>query len=308
MKRLEQLPEITEKALGGLTAGQHLKLRLEKAAANPQPQHRPVAAWAPVLACALVLAIALGVGIPALKPQPETGLISTQPAGQSGSGNEIALLDLNRNTVNIRQRISAAGEDSLWASGENGNFPLIGVNGKYYRMLTVPQDADGALLGKSVGTVAEFTTEPALSGTDVILSNVAAGNTKVYGVSGMSGTLIAAEVDGQTRIFQRVSFNGSALRGKETLADTLQIAGHITAMELSGVGTVADPAACEALFATLLDCASYQSSGSVSGKQTLLITLDNGLALQLAVKNDKFSACGTWSCPEFFEAFEDAAN
>ncbi len=308
MKRLEQLPEITEKALGGLTAGQHLKLRIEKAAANPQPQRRPVAAWAPVLACALVLAIALGVGIPALQPQPETGLISTQPAGQSGSGNEIALLDLNRNTVNIRQRISAAGEDSLWASGENGNFPLIGINGKYYRMLTVPQDADGALLGKSVGTVAEFTTEPALSGTDVILSNVAAGNTKVYGVSGMSGTLIAAEVDGQTRIFQRVSFNGSALRGKETLADTLQIAGHITAMELSGVGTVADPAACEALFATLLDCASYQSSGSVSGKQTLLITLDNGLALQLAVKNDKFSACGTWSCPEFFEAFEDAAN
>lgn len=308
MKRLEQLPEITEKALGGLTAGQHLKLRIEKAAANPQPQRRPVAAWAPVLACALVLAIALGVGIPALQPQPETGLISTQPAGQSGSGNEIALLDLNRNTVNIRQRISAAGEDSLWASGENGNFPLIGVNGKYYRMLTVPQDADGALLGKSVGTVAEFTTEPALSGTDVILSNVAAGNTKVYGVSGMSGTLIAAEVDGQTRIFQRVSFNGSALRGKETLADTLQIAGHITAMELSGVGTVADPAACEALFATLLDCASYQSSGSVSGKQTLLITLDNGLALQLAVKNDKFSACGTWSCPEFFETFEDAAN
>ena len=65
---------------------------------------------------------------------------------------------------------------------------------------------------------------------------------------------------------------------------------------------------CEALFATLLDCASYESSGSVSGKQTLLISLDNGLALQLAVKNDKFSACGTWSCPEFFEAFEDAAN
>ena len=307
MKRLEQLPEITEKALGGLTAGQHLKLRIEKAATNPQPQRRPMATWAPVLACALVLTIALGVGIPALRPQPESGLITSQAAGQSGTGNEIALLDLNRNNVNIRQRISAAGEDSLWASGENGNFPLIGVNGKYYRMLTVPQDADGALLGKSVGTVAEFTTEPALSGTDVILSNVAAHGAKVYGVDGMSGTLVAAEVDDQTRIFQRVSFNGSALRGKEKLADTLQIAGHIVAMELSGVGSVSG-SACEDLFATLLDCASYESSGSVSGKQTLLITLDNGLALQLAVKNDKPSACGTWSCPEFFEAFEDAAN
>ena len=308
MKRLEQLPEITEKALGGLTAGQHLKLRIEKAAANPQPQRRPLASWAPVLACALVLTIALGVGIPALRPQPdEAGLISSQPAGQSGSGTEVALLDLNRSNVSIRQRISAAGEDSLWASGDNGNFPLIGVNGKYYRMLTVPQDADGSLLGKSVGTVAEFTTEPALSGTDVILSNVASHGVKVYGVDGMSGTLVAAEVDGQTRIFQRVSFNGSALRGKEKLSDTLQISGHITAMELSGVGSVSG-SECEALFGTLLDCASYESSGSVSGKQTLLITLDNGLALQLAVKNDKFSACGTWSCPEFFEAFENAAN
>lgn len=307
MKRLEQLPEITEKALGGLTAGQHLKLRIEKAALNPQPQRRPMAAWAPVLACALVLTIALGVGIPALQPQPEANLITSQAAGQSGAGSEIALLDLNRNNVNIRQRLSEAGEESLWSRGENGNFPLIGVNGKYYRMLTVPQDADGDLLGKNVGTVAEFTTEPALSGTDVILSNVASHGVKVYGVDGMSGTLLAAEVDGQTRIFQRVSFNGSALRGKEKLADTLQIAGHIVSMELSGVGSVSG-SECEDLFATLLDCASYESSGSVSGKQTLLITLDNGLALQLAVKNDKFSACGTWSCPEFFEAFEDAAN
>ena len=58
---LLQNSEITEKALGGLTAGQHLKLRIEKAAMNPKPQRRPVSAWVPALACALVLAIALGV-------------------------------------------------------------------------------------------------------------------------------------------------------------------------------------------------------------------------------------------------------
>ncbi|MBE5804416.1 MAG: hypothetical protein E7316_07885 [Clostridiales bacterium] len=308
MKRLEQLPEITEKALGGLTAGQHLKLRIEKAAMKPQPQRRRVSAWVPALSCALVLTIALGIGIPALNAPPPENLITTQAAGQSGVNNEIALLDLNRNNVNIRQRIADAGENSLWASGDSGNFPLIGVNGKYYRMLTVPQSVSGSLLGKSLGSVAEFTTEPALSGTDVILSNAASYGSTVYAINGMGGTLVAAEVNGTTRVFQRVSFNGSAIRGSEDLSDTLQIAGHIVSMELTGTGSVTDSAACEALFATLADCASYESSGSLSGKQTLLITLDNGLAVQLNVKNDKLSACGTWSCPEFFEEFEAAVN
>ena len=59
MKRLEQLPEITEKALGGLTAGQHLKLRIEKAAVSPAPQRRRTSAWVPALSFALVLALAL---------------------------------------------------------------------------------------------------------------------------------------------------------------------------------------------------------------------------------------------------------
>jgi len=28
----------------------------------------------------------------------------------------------------------------------------------------------------------------------------------------------------------------------------------------------------------------------------------------MAVKSDSLAACGVWSCPEFFEAFEDACN
>ena len=124
----------------------------------------------------------------------------------------------------------------------------------------------------------------------------------------MGGTLVAAEVDGSYRVFQRVSFNGSALRGSEDLADTLQLGGHIISMELSDVGTVTDKDVCESLFATLIDCASYESSGNVSGKQSLHIELDNGLTVQLTIKNDKLSACGTWSCPEFFEEFEAALN
>lgn len=306
MKRLEQLPEIADKALGGLTAGQHLKLRIEKAAVNPAPQPRRPSAWVPALSCALVLAIALGVGIPALQPQADNSLISTQAAGQSGIGNERGLLDLENNDVNIRASNEAPRYHSIWASGDNGNFPLIGIEGKYYRMLTSPKSVSRSALGSSLGTVAEFTTEPSLSGTDVLLSNKVSQGSEVYAVSGMGGTLVAAEVDGSYRVFQRVSFNGSALRGSEDLADTLQLGGHIISMALSDVGTVTDKDVCESLFATLIDCASYESSGTVSGKQSLHIELDNGLTVQLTIKNDKLSACGTWSCPEFFEEFEAA--
>ena len=306
MKRLEQLPEIADKALGGLTAGQHLKLRIEKAAVNPAPQPLRTPAWVPALSCALVLAIALGVGIPALQPQVDNSLISTQAAGQNGIGNERGLLDLENNDVNIRQSGEAPRYHSIWASGDNGNFPLIGIEGKYYRMLTSPKSVSRSALGSSLGTVAEFTTEPSLSGTDVLLSNKVSQGSEVYAISGMGGTLVAAEVDGSYRVFQRVSFNGSALRGSEDLADTLQLGGHIISMALSDVGTVTDKDVCESLFATLIDCASYESSGNVSGKQSLHIELDNGLTVQLTIKNDKLSACGTWSCPEFFEEFEDA--
>lgn len=306
MKRLEQLPDMADEALGGLTAGQHLKLRIQKAAANPQPQQRRTPVWVPALSFALVLAIALGVGLPALNPQPQNSLISTQAAGQSTAGTDLSLLDLDNSNVNIRQSGEAPAYRSIWASGDNGNFPLIGIQGRYYRMMTSPKSISKGLLGTSLGVVDEFTTEPSLSGTDVLLSNKVSQGSTVYAIAGMDETLVAAEVDGSFRVFQRVGFNGSAIRDSEGLADTLQIAGHIISMELSDVGVVTDAALCESLFATLVDCASYESSGSVSGKQSLLISLDNGLTVQLSVRNDKLSACGTWSCPEFFEEFEAA--
>ena len=77
-------------------------------------------------------------------------------------------------------------------------------------------------------------------------------------------------------------------------------------MTLEGVGTVED-ADAQALMQTLLDNASYQSTG-MSGSGSLHIGLTNGLTLQLLVGDDTVSACGTWSCPEFFEAFAAAVQ
>ena len=309
MKRLDRLPESANQTLGGLTAGQHLKLQIEKAALQPAPAHRHARArvWVPAVCCALALVLCAGVFLPGLRAQPPSGLITTQAAGQGDVGNERSLLDLGNNTVRITSGTTPSFR-SLWSQGDGGNFPLIGVRGQYYRMLTVPESLDESRLGSSLGTVEEYTTEPALSGSDVILSNAAAQGSEVYAVDGMGGTLVAAQVNGVYRVFQRVGYNGSALTGREGLSDTLQLAGHIAAMELSDVGAITDSATCETLFATLTENAVYESSGTVSAKQSLLIQLDSGLTVQLAVKNDKLSACGTWSCPEFLEAFEAAVQ
>ena len=71
MKRLDQLPEITNQAMGGLTAGQHLKLRIEKAVANPDPapRHARARVWVPAMCCALALVICAGVFLPGLLTQ-----------------------------------------------------------------------------------------------------------------------------------------------------------------------------------------------------------------------------------------------
>lgn len=309
MKRLEQLPEAAQRGLAGLTAGQNLKYRILHEAAQGAKPRRRVPAWAPALCCALVLALAVAFALPALNapPQDPAQLISSQPAGSVTQAPQMtAQGGLTGGSITSNQGVPAY--RSLWESGSGGNFPLLGVKGSYYRLLSSPDSVDGSLLGNSLGAVEEYTTEPALSGTDVVLSNLCASGTEVYEISGMGGTLVAAQVNGVMRAFQRVGFNGAALNGRESLGDTLQISGHATMLELSGVGTVSDAATVDALVSTLLQNAMYESSGSVSGDQSLLIDLDNGLTIQMAVKNDKLSACGTWSCPEFFDAFAAAAE
>ena len=124
------------------------------------------------------------------------------------------------------------------------------VQGRYYRLLTNPTSA-GDSVGGQVGEVTVYTSEPALDNADVV-SNVVAQGEKVYDIAGMRGAAVAAPVDGVMRVFQRVSFSGSALVGSEGLSATLGSASSVKAMQLSGVGTVTDSAAIQSLMGTLL--------------------------------------------------------
>ena len=102
------------------------------------------------MCCALALVICAGVFLPRLLTQQEPGLITTQAAGQGDVGNERSLLDLGNNTVQITAGTNP-GFRSLWSQGDGGNFPLIGLRGQYYRMLTVPESLDASHLGDSLG-------------------------------------------------------------------------------------------------------------------------------------------------------------
>ena len=121
----------------------------------------------------------------------------------------------------------------------------------------------------------------------------------------MGGALVAAQVDGNTRVFQRVSYAGTAIIGSEMLADTLCDPDDVAWMELSGKGRISDTATAQQLMQTLVDYADYQGT-AMSGSGSLCIGLKNGLTLQLLVSDESVSACGTWSCPDFFEAYDEA--
>ena len=81
--------------------------------------------------------------------------------------------------------------------------------------------------------------------------------------------------------------------------------GQVKRLELSGVGELTGDAA-NAAIDVLLDHAVLKSADATARRQTLTVTLDSGLRLQLGVSGDTLCGCGGWSCPEFFEAFEAA--
>ena len=175
-------------------------------------------------------------------------------------------------------------------------------------MLATPKDVGGSLLGGEIGSVKTHEAQPSLASGDAMragLSNVAKEGAAIYALRGMDEScVVAAEVDGSMRLFQRVSYAGKGPSGA-SLEDTFSVRGKVKSLELSGVGTLEGDKANEVI-AVLLDNAALKSADATARKQTLTVTLENGLKLQLGVSGDTVCGCGGWSCPEFFEAFEAA--
>lgn len=304
---LDRLGPIADEMLAGLHADNQMKLRIREAAlATHAVKRRAMRSWAPAVCCAALAIACVGAfGIHRMQT-PMAARINTIAAGDGGVSvtSQRQLADLGDGA---RVGAAAPKNTSLFASGE-GDIPLVTVDGAVYRMLTTA--LDGSLRGDSVGEVAQAMTEPSLASQEELragVSNVAAQGAAVYAVKGLSAsTAVAAEVDGQLRVFQRVSYAGKG-PGSETLEDTFDVRGQVQTLELSGVGTLEGQAANDVID-VLLDNATLKSADATARKQSLTVTLTSGLKLQLGVSGDTLCGCGGWSCPEFFEAFEAALS
>ena len=311
MNKLEQLAPIADEMLSGLHADETMKRRILSAAREEKKQPVRMPRLVPALCCAALAVACVGVFAPRLNQTAVNAAASPAPVSIDtiAAGDEQAVNMTRMADVSGTARVRAAGGsgDSLFAS-TSGDMPLVAVNGAVYRMLNTPANVSGDLLGGAVGTVNTTTDEPSLADDDAMaggLSNVADAGQTIYAVSGLDeSTAVACEVGGSMRLFQRVSYAGKG-PGGQGLEDTFSVRGQAAELTLSGVGTLTGDAANDAV-AVLLDHATLKSADMSAKKQTLTVTLTNGLKLQLGVSGDTVSACGGWSCPEFFEAFESS--
>lgn len=354
MNRLEDLPQIANKAMSGLHADETLKNEIIANAEalrrgerviprntawqeTEQQQARrrrlqPVKRMAAMAACgAFVLGLLVGMPLRLSKPvdrqvndapaprmaaavlnEESTGVLTIQTAGSAPVELEDTMdmaftmarsVPVNGITIIPSEHPAYRG---LWAAAEGANYPLVRVSGCYYRLLTAPTAIGSDLLGESLGTVAEYTAEPALSSA-AIVSNTAAEGAEVYAVKGMKGAMIACRVGDELRVFQRVSYGSQAIQSGEKLDSTLK-ASTVTAMELTGVGTVTDADKARELYSLLTKNAVMSRPAVSETDSVLLLQLENGLTLQLCVRDTAVMACGTWNCPEFFEAFTAAVQ
>lgn len=312
MNRLEQLPKIADHQLGGLEAGQTLLCKIRIEAAEKKQKPKAAAVLRPVLAVCAALILCVGA-VAALNPAEETPLtLADAPMLASYSAGEAAVeaapavqAEVPKGSITMSAGMRrAAGSLFVSPANPSASFPLVTLSGATYRMLAAPDALDAALMGDAIGRVNEFNLEPAL-GSSGVISNVIACGEDVYAVQDLHG-LVAANVDGAMRVFQRVSYAGAAILGTETLGDTLCDAQDVAWIELEGAGR-AEGENAQRLMETLLSYADYENT-AFSGSQSMQIGLENGLVLQLMTGEDCVSACGTWSCPDFFEAFHDAVK
>lgn len=313
MNRLDKLPEIANRQMSGLEATPTLLCKIKLEAAEGKAVRR-YAALRPVLAACAAVVLCVGA-VAALDRDVVSGttestvvnMMASRSAGTEAlpTAEPRTLADVPKGAISMSAGMKRSA-GSLFAQSESTSFPLITIGNATYRMLEKPDGISDGLLGIEMGKVTEFNIEPALGSGGVVSNAVACGD-PVYAVGDLSGALVAAPVNGSMRVFQRVSYAGAAVIGRETLADTLCAPSDVAWMQLDGLGRVDDPAQAQQLMEVLLSTADYQST-AFSGDTSMQIGLHNGITLQLMAGEDSVSACGTWSCPDFFEAFQKAVR
>lgn len=289
-KMLNGLPEAADGAFRDLQATPGLKNRILAAAEEKSTAAYRMKKMIPALACALVLALG-GVLVPfgirkTHQDHVETAQhLSAIAAGQLPEGTQLSGADMRDGSVTVKNSANAV--KGQWENADS----TVCLDGAYYRL--TKQTLSGKLKGAEAGCVGEDCS-----------SSVLREGEKVYAVKGMENACVTAEMNGEWRIFQRVSFAGRGLQGNEGLKQTL-LPSKVESFTLEGKGTVSGKAA-QQLCEKLLDTALFGGNNTSERGKVLLIRFDNGVTLQAIVSEDKLMACGTWICPDLEQLFSSS--
>ncbi len=303
-KTLQDLTLVAPEMLSGLHAGSEMRARILEAR-RPSVSHALVWRVAPVCAAA-VIAI---VGASALLRSPATQPSDDSPIGIHAAGDGQTIADPRADVPEGSLEVKDGGNVSAFRQlfeGKKGNFPLVGYDGRAYRMLS--GSVGNGTLGDELGAVTYVDDASQVDSNEWygLISNKADDGSAVYSISGLSSqTAVAAMVGGKMRLFQRFTYGDYGTSG-DSLESVLDVRGQVASLDLSGVGPIADSGTANALIDTLLDNAVFQSNDVSGAKQGLTINLSSGLTLQIFVSQDTFSACGSWNCPEFIEEYQAA--
>ena len=306
-QKLKALHQITDEMLSGMQAEPNGARRIllngqEKKKSRPVI---PVRVGAPVLAALALVILAVVFYSPGLLREPvSTPAVESIAAGDSAADKNLpARADLPHGSVTL----SGGGTVSfmnLFAGNSVSSFPMIQVNGVYYRMLNEPQNLSGQYLGQSLGKVSLHTSGMEASSSGISSNMILEGET-VYQLQSMGSAAAAARVNGETRVFQRVSFNGQGTPG--SISELFGNAA-VTRISLSGVGQVTDAGTIRRLMQVLTNRSTYLSGSCSATTQGLYITFSNGVTLQWYVSGTTVMGCGAWSCGEFMEEFRQVAR
>lgn len=300
-ERLNNLPQAADELAADVRADDKLfeKIRYEAAKAQQQPRRKPllkalIPAGALVMAAVLVILIWPGAagGKNPLNIQSVTaGNGEPQPLPSTRA-------DLPAGSITVDTPAGAPSFRNIWAGSSDSSFPMVMVNGAYYRLLSSPKNLSDGQLANALGTVEQYIS--GMNGSGLCSNTVLQGET-VWQVRGMGTSAVAARIDGSLRVFQRVTANGQGA-APGSLSEAIAQTG-VKELSLSGVGRVRDSGKAQQLLNTLVSGASYQGSGCSKTSQVLHIVFNNGITLQMYVQDNSLSSGGTWYCPAFFEQF-----
>ena len=304
-ERLNQLRQAADELAADVQADERLyqRIRHQAAGRGSARRCRPyLKALIPAGAVAVAAVLALLIWPANMGTQAPLNIVSVTAGGADGSPEQVlsTRADLPQGSVSVDSADKAPAFRNIWAGSSNSSFPMVLVNGAYYRLLSSPKKLSDKQLGSALGTVTQYVS--GMSGQGLCSNTVLQGET-VWQVRGMGGAAVAAKIDGALRVFQRVTADGQG--AVSSLAEAIAQSG-VKELSLSDVGRVRDSQAAQRLVGTLLSGASYQGSGCAKTSQVLHIVFSNGVTLQMYVRDSSLSSCGTWSCPAFFEQFRNS--